>query len=559
MAQKLRVDEKAVWGILVALLLTIFPQPKVLSAQRDLDGASNRSTQLRSTFGQLEHVETTDIGLIDSAFSDGYTDNIVDVKATGRRLQTLTVQSVTNNIFIGERRTSYGVWTRDLYWGFLGWAQAGNDSVLATMKSSIRLLILAKNKNQAHGQSKVWPLNNGRFYVPQLYDKGLKPAIYAFPWCSESQADFLLLVYDYWKLSGDSKFVSSIWGDVVYVTKSLELLDTNGNSLPDALQGTYDYTWLSQNAEEPLICALTSLAYSSVAKLAKVLDKNAYARRLEKLALKIKKTMNKSVQDGGLWKEDGDGGYYVYMRKFTKGEGPEQDSAILNVCGNGALRMKNLAQVNDKFIPYENLVPIWCGMTNARQDSAIFAKLDRGFDKYYDLKYGPEYCAPAIRNDRSVMDCSSVPWLGFMDVYLRGKTGHYENRSKIFDLLMKNAYDAGGVPFSEGAGVYGYLTGGGGRLWDNGVFFHTLICGIDGLEKSKDGIRIVAPEKIRGVPLTELDNFRWREATYNFKWTGKGTHIESVTLDGNRIAPVAHAYWLDTRVGVHRVDIHLSR
>ena len=34
------------------------------------------------------------------------------------------------------------------------------------------------------------------------------------------------------------------------------------------------------------------------------------------------------------------------------------------------------------------------------------------------------YCAPAGHNDKSVMDCSSVTWLAFLDIYLRGKKGY---------------------------------------------------------------------------------------------------------------------------------------
>ena len=134
--------------------------------------------------------------------------------------------------------------------------------------------------------------------------------------------------------------------------------------------------------------------------------------------------------------------------------------------------------------------------------------MDNGFEKYYDIPYGPEYCAPAGHNKQSVANCSSVTWLGFLDVYLRGKEGHYKNRAKIYHLLMKNAHDAGGIPFPEGMEIYGYLAGNAGRTWDNGNFFHILICGVYGLQKSKDGIKISTPEKIIGVPLTELNNFR---------------------------------------------------
>ena len=163
----------------------------------------------------------------------------------------------------------------------------------------------------------MWPLKDKRFYIPQAYTTGLNIAMDLFPWCSESQADFLLLAYNYWRLSGDRKFIESIWNDIKYVTKTLELPDTNGNSLPDALQGSYDYQFISVNTEEPLMCAKTSMAYSDVAKLARMLGKDKYADSLETLAAKIKETMNKSVENGGLWKKEGKGGYYV-IRKISK-------------------------------------------------------------------------------------------------------------------------------------------------------------------------------------------------------------------------------------------------
>ncbi len=544
-------------GLLTTLLVCFIGTESIYSQgiSREILGGGSKPGSGRKHY--IKHIRSKDIGLIDSAFQDGYTDNIVNVNVDSEKIQTLTIQSTDENKYIGAGRTSYSVWTRDLYWGFLGWAQAGDDSVLDMMKSSLRLLVMAKDKNQALGQSKVWPLNDKRFYIPQAYTTGLNIAMDFFPWCSESQADFILLSYNYWKLSGDRKFIESIWNDIKYVTKTLELLDTNGNSLPDALQGSYDYQFISVNTEEPLMCAKTSMAYSDVAKLARMLGKDKYADSLETLAAKIKETMNKSVENGGLWKKEGKGGYYV-IRKISK-EKEKIPEFILKEMPSYIKLFYSKKGILDKFIPYENLVPMWCGMTSSKQDKSIFAKLDAGFKKYYDLPYGPEYCAPAGHNDQSVMGCSSVSWLGFLDVYLRGKKGHETNRSRIFDMLMKHAHDAGGIPFPEGAGIYGNLTGGAGRTWDNGNFFHMLICGVYGLEKSKDGIKISAPEKIDGVPLTELKNFRWRKAIYNFKWIGEGKNIKSVTMDGNEIASKQGVYSLTDKIGSHKVEIELYK
>ena len=544
-------------GLLTTLLVCFIGTENLYSQgiSREILGGGSKPGSGRKH--EIKHIRSKNIGFIDSAFQDGYTDNIVNVNVDSEKIQTLTIQSTDENKYIGAGRTSYSVWTRDLYWGFLGWAQAGDDSVLDMMKSSLRLLVMAKDKNQAMGQSKVWPLNDKRFYIPQAYTTGLNIAMDLFPWCSESQADFLLLAYNYWRLSGDRKFIESIWNDIKYVTKTLELLDTNGNSLPDALQGSYDYQFISVNTEEPLMCAKTSMAYSSVAELARMLDKDRYADSLEALAAKIKKTMNKSVENGGLWKKEGKGGYYV-IRKITKDK-EKIPEFILKEMPSYLASFYRKEGILDKFIPYENLVPMWCGMTSSKQDKAIFAKLDAGFKKYYDLPYGPEYCAPAGHNDQSVMSCSSVPWLGFLDVYLRGKKGHETNRSRIFDMLMKHAHDAGGIPFPEGAGIYGNLTGGAGRTWDNGNFFHMLICGVYGLEKSKDGIKIVSPEKIDGTPLTMLQNFRWRKAIYNFKWIGEGKSIKSVTMDGNEIASKQGVYSLTDKIGSHKVEIELYK
>jgi hypothetical protein len=268
-----------------------------------------------------------------------------------------------------------------------------------------------------------------------------------------------------------------------------------------------------------------------------MLGRDTYAAPLEKLSLKIKETMNKPIEEGGLWKKEDNGGYYVNMRNISKGE----------------------EKIEDKFIPYDNLVPMWCGVTNSRQDKAIFEKLDANFKDIYDLAYGPMYCAQAGHNEQSVMNCSSVTWLAFLDVYLRGKKNYDTNRSKIYDMLMQHAHDAGGIVFPEGAGVYGNLTGGAGRAWDNGNFFHMLISGIYGLEKDVDGITISAPKKIDGTPLTELNNFCWRQAVYNFKWTGNGEKIKKVTVDGNEIASESGVYKLNNKTGKHEVEITLYK
>jgi hypothetical protein len=487
------------------------------------------------------HIESKDYAEIDGAFLHGYTHNIVSENIEGLKMPIVTIQCTDEGIHkvegdLASGRTQFSVWTRDLYWGFLGWAQAGDDKTLDMMKSSLKVLIVAKNRNQALGQSEVWPLHDERFYIPQAFTTGLHCAMDFFPWCSESQADFLLLSYNYWKLSGDSTFIASIWSEITYVTKTLELTDTDGNSLPDALWGSYDYMWLKLDNEEPLMCAKTSLAYTKVAQLARMLGKESYAARLEKLAASIKETMNKPVEEGGLWKKEGSGGYYVQMRSIVKGS----------------------ERIEEQFIPYDNLVPMWCGMTDHAQDIAIFQKLDDNFSKIYDLTYGPMYCAPAGHNDKSVMNCSSVTWLAFLDIYLRGEKGYEKNRREIYDLLIKHSLDAGGILFPEGAGVYGSLTGGAGRSWDNGNYFHMLVCGFYGLEKSKDGIIISNPNKVENLPLTELRNFCWRQAVYNFQWEGEGNKIQKIIYDGSDLKQTNGEWRLDSGNGTHQVEVVLG-
>jgi hypothetical protein len=487
------------------------------------------------------HISGKDYAEIDGAFLHGYIHNIVNENIDGVKMPILTIQCTDESSHkvegkLSDGRTQFSIWTRDLYWGFLGWAQAGDDRTLDMMKSSIKILIIAKNGNQALGQSQVWPLNDERFYIPQAFTTGLHVAMDFFPWCSESQADFLLLSYNYWKLSGDSAFIASIWSEITYVTKTLELLDTDGNSLPDALWGSYDYMWLKTGNEEPLMCAKTSLAYSKVAQLARMLGKESYAVRLEKLAASVRETMNKPVSEGGLWKKEGNGGYYVQMRSLVKGS----------------------ESVEEQFIPYDNLVPMWCGMTDHEQDLAIFRKLDDNFSTIYDLAYGPMYCAPAGHNDKSVMGCSSVTWLAFLDIYLRGKKGYEKNRREIYNLLIKHSHDAGGILFPEGAGVYGSLTGGAGRSWDNGNYFHMLVCGFYGLEKSSHGIIISDPDKIENLPLTELKNFCWRQAVYNFHWKGAGKRIQKVTCDGIDLHQTQGEWLLNSMKGTHEVEVALG-
>lgn len=488
-----------------------------------------------------EHVKSSDFEIFGEAFLHGYSHNIIYESIRDESYPTLTIQCVDNGVHKSEQellpdRDHYSVWTRDLYWGFKGWVQAGDDRVLEMMKTSLLLLIEAKARNQALGQSELWPLNNQRFYIPQAYVNGLKSALSLYPWCSESQADFLLLAHDYWAQSADLDFIRSIWEEILYVTETLELLDTDGNALPDALQGSYDYMWIKEDSEEPLMCAKTSLAYQSVAKLAREMGDLSLASHLESLALRIKETMNKPLEEGGLWKENEEGGHYVQMRVITPGN----------------------KHIEEAFIPYNNLVPIWCGMTTPKQEQAIFNHLDRNFNSIYNLEYGPIYCAPAGRNEQSVMDCSSVTWLAFLDVYLRGVSGHKTKRSLIYQKTMDQKEIVAGVPFPEGAGVYGYLTGGAGRSWDNGNFFHLILCGIYGIEKDRNGIAVSDPNPLDGVPLSELKNVRWRDASYHMEWKGSGTLISKITLNGRPLKKEAGIYLLEKEKGSHEVEITLS-
>jgi len=486
-----------------------------------------------------EHIVSNDITKIGDAFAHGYRHNNVAENINGRDYPTLGIQCVS---FGNHTPNWYGsVWVRDLYWGFLGWAQAGDNEVLSRMKTSIQLLVIAKDKNQATGQSKQWPLNDERFYIPQAYTPGPAIAMDFYPWCSESQADFLLMARDYWRLSGDIEFIESIWTDICYVEKTIELMDTNGNSLPDRLWGSYDYLGLGNDTEEPLMCAKTAAAYLAVAELANQLGKESMAARLEKLADKVKNEINKPISQGGLWKSlDNGSGHYVNMRYITKGQ----------------------ERIEDRFIPYENLVPMFFGMTTPEQDRAIFKQLDDNFDKYYNLKYGPMYIAPIVENEKTEVEYSSTPWLGFLDVYLRCKKNRTAHRSQIFKMLMDHAYDVPAGCFTEGLGCHGYLTGNAGRSWDNGNFFHTLVCGIYGLEKSKDGIEIKAPIKMDSVPLTELKNFCWQDAVYDFNWQGQGSKIKKVLLNGKAIAPekvsVGAGFRLKEKTGTHQVLIELT-
>lgn len=481
---------------------------------------------------------------MDDAFMHGYVHNKIGDIISGQKYNTLMIQCPCSKGEVPEldsdgnyKYKHYSVWTRDLYWGALGWIQAGDREVLERTKTGLLALIQCKNRNKAEGKNKSWPLNNDRFYIPQAYCVGGAVATDFFPYDSESQADFLLLAHLYWKSSGDTEFIKSIWADIAYVTKNIEIMDTSGNSLPDNLWGSYDYQGLGQDTEEPLMCAKASAAYRSVAEMAKAVGKGDEAKRLAALADKVKKTMNLPISEGGLWKPLPDGGYYVNKRIIKKGE----------------------EAIDDAFIPYESLVPIFCGMSSPAQIKAVFDRLDKNFDRFYNLKWGPMYVAPAIHNEQSVMDCSSTPWLGFLDVYLRCKHGQEKHRSEIFSMLIKHAYDVPGSCFTEGAGIFGSLTGGSGRTWDNGNFFHCLVSGVYGIEKTAQGVGVVAPTEMHGFALSELRNVRWNDAIYDFQWIGNGSKITKLAVDSEVQKHSGNdAYLLTEKSGRHSVSITLG-
>ncbi len=267
-----------------------------------------------------QHVTTPDLPVVDDAFLQGYTHNETTDVIQGQDYPTLDIQC--NGTMFGYRphdETStnqhLSVWTRDLMWGYLGWSQAGDDHALARIQSSLNVLINCLHRNQAVGKNKSWPLADGRYYIPQAFTNGGKIAKSFFPFCSESQADFLLLAHEYWLMSADDTYIRQIWPEILYVTETLEKMDSNGNALPDQLWGTYDYQGIGRNTEEPLMSAKTALAYHDVAEMARSIGQPGVARPLEKLAERIQVQMNKPVDKGGLWKPlPHGGGYFVNQR-----------------------------------------------------------------------------------------------------------------------------------------------------------------------------------------------------------------------------------------------------
>jgi hypothetical protein len=486
------------------------------------------------------HVQSPDHPVISDAFRYGYELNLVNEKAAGRTFQTLTVGSIFHNQLVPDlspNRASYSVWTRDLYWGFLGWAQAGDDSVLSVMRDSIDLMIIAKNMNRAIGANKTWPLNDNRLYIPQAWLKGPQIADTFMPYNTESQAQFILLVAQYYRLTGDRECLRRWWPDVRYVAETLDALDTDGNHLPDRVWGSYDYQGVPVGAEESWLCSSVYGGWQAAAELADVLKEKKLANHYREQANALRKAMNRTVDEGGLWKPDKDGGYYVNMRHTT----PLPRS------------------VDDRFIPYENLGPIYFHVASPAQAQAIWKRLDAGFEQFYNLKYGPMYVGPAAADPKSEFPFTSAPWLGFLDVYLRVRDGIPGNRDRIFKLLVEHAHDIPPACFTEGLGITGYLSGVSGRSWDNANFFHALLVGVYGIEKTSGGIILRKPTSIAGTPLTKLENVRWRKADYILNWENSGDRIRRVTLDGKELKTNHDGeYLLEPAEGKHEVRVELE-
>lgn len=488
------------------------------------------------------HAVTEDYPVTRDAYLWGFTRNLVVDTVEGKQYPVISIQSAN----LGERLTDFSehrgfsCWARDVYWGCLGWTQAGGEDVTGPMKSTIQLFLISKARNRADGSSKPWPNADGRYYIPQAFTPGATCARDFYPYDAESQAHFVLMVELYLRMTGDSEFVREIWDEVTYVMETVRLMDTNGNALPDFVWGSYDYQGVGPNTEEPLMCATAAAAFRAYADMAASFGYEDAAGAAREHAEAIKQQMNKPVEEGGLWKADGNPGYYVNMRHT----GAED------------------ARVDDRFIPYENTVPVFFGMTSQEQTDAIYARLDAGFNDYYLRKHGPMYVAHlAATNDMTVEDVSTTPWLGFLDVYLRSKTGAGSelNRRRILALLLAHAYDVAETPFSEGLGIYGSITGGAGRSWDNGNFFHCLINGIYGIEKTYADIRVSAPKPVPEFAFKELRSVPWRNAIYDFEWQGRGTQIASVRLDGRVLKPSDSGdYVIADNSGRHTVLITLE-
>ncbi len=61
-----------------------------------------------------------------------------------------------------------------------------------------------------------------------------------------------------------------------------------------------------------------------------------------------------------------------------------------------------------------------------------------------------------------------------------------------------------------------------------------------------------------GYPLTQLNNFKWKQAVYNFEWEGSGNQISKITLDSKAVEKTGSGYSLKNPSGEHKVVITLK-
>lgn len=172
---------------------------------------------------------------------------------------------------------------------------------------------------------------------------------------------FILMVYRDYTLTGDVRYLRSVWKNIIKAIDSISRLDTNNDYLPDRDAGVNTYDAWHFNGTSTYISVLWIASLFAASKIAVALGENSKAKIWKKMAESGAKTVDSSLFNGkyyNLW-IDGDISDHVCMTDQMDGEYFARITGI-----GGFLKKRHVDKALDSIYKYnysdEN------GLVNAR-------------------------------------------------------------------------------------------------------------------------------------------------------------------------------------------------
>ena len=300
--------------------------------------------------------------------------------------------------------------------------------------------------------------------------------------------------------SGDIAFINRNRPVLSRIADWLRASDTDGDAIPDRTDMPYGYyDSVANGVRHTYAIASFYAAYGELAEMEAATGRAMAAEGYRADATRLRDAFNRSVQEGGFWRDD-----QAYPVAWFTDDGKEvagmETFGVLAALRSGLISPGPRRDALADYL-HDHLAEF--------VDGAPFG------ERLMLGGYAPELRRDVIPPVPVWMLDASAPWIAGLDVPVRSRLGQREDAVFILERYLA-AYDAATFPLPEFAANDRARYGPGrtpdaGRSWDNAAWFAIVYGGHYGFAPTPGALRI-APAPLRTISNDTVNSYRFQKA-----------------------------------------------